>query len=68
MVDQCKIPNVLACLPPGTLLVPAASVGNDGWVILPPEDCKTEEQFKAWRDQIYNNAIDLGKSHEKEIV
>ena len=62
-IESCKIPNILACLPEGTRLFPACSIypGKEGWIILPPEkDLESEESFQKWKDQTYDNAIDLG--------
>lgn len=59
----CEIPNVLACLPEGTYLVPASNFDEnaEGWIILPPESAmKSEGTFESWKDSIYNSAIDLG--------
>lgn len=62
-VKICDIPNIMACLPEGTRLIPACSVypDRDGWVILPPEkSMESEEAFQEWKDQMYSNAIDFG--------
>ena len=64
----CQVPNVMHCLPVGTRLVPAGSFeeGRPGWVILPPEEAlESEEKFMAWRDSIYNAAIDVNMSLNK---
>lgn len=58
-----KLPGGLTCIPIGTRLLPACTVdpeNKDGWIILPPENCDTEEKFQEWKDQLYNNAIDQG--------
>jgi len=59
-VTPCKIPNVLACIPEGTRLIPACSIDPDreGWIMLPPETCNSEEEFQKWKDSMYNNAIE----------
>ena len=58
----CKIPNVLACIPEGTRLIPASSIDPDreGWIILPPEVCDSEKSFQEWKDFMYNKAIENG--------
>ena len=62
-LSVCEIPNAIACLPEGTMLIPACKFeeGRAGWVIMPPETAlENEEKFKEWRDAIYNEAIDVG--------
>jgi len=54
----------ITCLPEGTRLIPAASIFKDnseGWVVLPPDkSLKNKEAFDEWRDEMFNNAINLG--------
>lgn len=61
-IDHCKIPYVLESLPTGSQLIPACSIypDKDGWIILPPENITNEEEFNNWKDQIYNNSINIG--------
>jgi hypothetical protein len=61
-IKPCKIPNILSCIPEGTRLMPASSIDPDreGWIILPPEKCDSEEAFQEWKNSIYNKAIEKG--------
>ena len=47
-----KINGGLSKLPVGTKIVPACSIypEQEGWLILPPDNCNNEEAFNEWKD------------------